>query len=86
MRCNILIISFFLVVFTQSIYADEVLFNNGDHLTGKIEQLVDGKLVFQSDLAGKVVVDVSNVKTLSSDEPIRIHLKKLSFYLACIRN
>jgi putative salt-induced outer membrane protein YdiY len=75
MRCNILIISFFLVVFTPLIYADEVLFNNGDRLTGKIEQLVDGKLVFQPDLAGKVTVDVSNVKTLSSDEPIRIHLK-----------
>jgi len=74
MRFYLLTSLLFLLTFIVPTWADQILLNNGDRLTGKIEQLVDGKLVFQSDLAGKVTVDVSNVETLSSDEPIRIHL------------
>ncbi|OHB59300.1 MAG: hypothetical protein A2167_05730 [Planctomycetes bacterium RBG_13_46_10] len=54
--------------------ADEVVFNNGDRLTGKIIRLVDNKLVFLSDMAGEVTLDVSKVKTFSSNEPVEIHL------------
>lgn len=53
MRCKVLITLLCLVVFTSSIYADELFLTNGDRLTIKIEQLVDGKLGFLLDLAGK---------------------------------
>jgi putative salt-induced outer membrane protein YdiY len=63
------------VLCVQSTYADEVIFKNGDRLTGKIEQLVEGKLVFKSDMAGTVTIDISSIQTLSSDEQIKVHLK-----------
>jgi len=54
--------------------ADEVVLKNGDRLTGKVKHLVDGKLVLESELAGTVTIEISNVQTLSSDAPIEIHL------------
>jgi putative salt-induced outer membrane protein YdiY len=63
------------IVFVRPACADEVVFTNGDRLTGKILKLVEGKLVFQSDVAGEVTVDVSKIQTFSSVEPIKIHLK-----------
>lgn len=63
------------VVFVLPVCADEIILTNGDRLSGKIVKLVDGKLVFQSELAGEVTVDASKVQTFSSDESIKIHLK-----------
>jgi len=56
-------------------HADQVVFRNGDRLTGKIETAVDGKLTLQSKVAGKVTVSLADVQTFSSDEAIEIHLK-----------
>ena len=55
------------------LYADEVFLVNGDRLTGKIEQLVDGKLTISTDLLGEVVVDIQKVQTLSTATPLEIH-------------
>ncbi|MHC4593651.1 MAG: DUF481 domain-containing protein [Planctomycetota bacterium] len=74
MRGRILGLSLCLVLCVQSIHADEVIFKNGDCLTGKIEHLTDGKLVFKSNVVGTVTVDISAVQTLSSDAPIKVHL------------
>jgi putative salt-induced outer membrane protein YdiY len=63
------------VVFVSSVFADEVVFQNGDRLSGKIKRMVDGKLVLQSDMAGEVTVDMSNVQTFSSDEAVTVHLQ-----------
>ena len=62
------------VVFASVAWSDEIVLTNGDRLTGKVEQCVDGKLVFNSALAGKITVDMANVKTLSTDEPVELHL------------
>jgi len=75
MRGHVMVILLSLTVFAPSVYGDELYLKNGDRLTGKIEHLVDGKLVFQSNLAGKVTVDISNIQTFSSDEPIAVNLK-----------
>lgn len=74
MRYGILILLVCLVL-AQSSLGDEILLKNGDRLTGKIDHLVDGKLVLKSDVAGEVTVDISNVQTFSSDAPIAVHLK-----------
>lgn len=55
--------------------ADSLLLINGDRLTGKIGQLVDGKLTFESDLAGELTIDIANVATFSSDKTIDLHLE-----------
>ena len=74
MRYKILIAIFCLGLFVQSGRADEIVLKNGDHLTGKIVQLVDGKMVFKSDFVGEVTVELSNIQTFSSDEPITVNL------------
>jgi len=75
MRHRVVTILLCVVAFSASTCADELFFNNGDRLTGKIQQLIDGKLVFQSDLVGKVTVAISDIRTFSSDSPIKVHLK-----------
>jgi putative salt-induced outer membrane protein YdiY len=75
MRWKVSILLITLVLFTQLSYADEVLLKNGDHLTGKIIKLVDGKMIFKSDLSGEVTVGLANIQTLGSDEPITVNLK-----------
>ncbi|HEY2586055.1 MAG TPA: DUF481 domain-containing protein [Tepidisphaeraceae bacterium] len=58
----------------SSAQADEVVLNNGDRLTGKIT--VDGsKLTIDTKAAGKVTVDLKDVKTFSTDEPADMVLK-----------
>jgi len=55
--------------------ADEVVFNNGDKLTGKIVSADGAKLIIETTVAGKVTVDLSNVKTFSTDGPVELRLK-----------
>jgi putative salt-induced outer membrane protein YdiY len=63
-----------MAVLPRLVSADEVYFKNGDRLTGKIEKLLDGKMVLKSEMAGDVTIDLSNIQTFSSDEPIEVHL------------
>ena len=59
----------------SSLYADEVYLKNGDRLTGKIVSLTEGKMVLNSDLSGPVTIELKNIRTFSSEEPLEIHLK-----------
>jgi len=63
------------IVLTAAASADQVVFKNGDRLTGKIETAADGKLTLQSQCAGKVTVSLADVQTFATDEAIEIHLK-----------
>lgn len=69
-----LVVFILLAGFCGTVGADEIVLKNGDRLTGKVKQLVDGKLVLESELAGKVTIDLSNIQTFSSDAPIEVHL------------
>ena len=75
MRWKVLILLTTFVLFAQTGFGDEILLENGDHLTGKIVKLVDGKMIFKSDQAGEVTVELANIQTLGSDEPITVNLK-----------
>lgn len=55
--------------------ADELVLKNGDHLTGKVVHLVGGKMAFNSDKAGAVTVDLADIQTFSSVEPVTVDLK-----------
>jgi putative salt-induced outer membrane protein YdiY len=52
--------------------ADEVLLKNGDRLTGKIKRLADGKLTVDSELLGTLTVHFQDVRTFSTQAPIRL--------------
>ncbi|MGB2866711.1 MAG: DUF481 domain-containing protein [Sedimentisphaerales bacterium] len=75
MRYRILIVLACLVLLAQMCLGDEIHLKNGDRITGKIQHLVNGKLTFKADVAGPVTVDLSNIQTLSSDDPIEVNLK-----------
>lgn len=75
MRCRTLIVLACLTMFARTSVGDEVLFKNGDRLTGKISHLVDGKMVFKSSVAGDVTVNLADIQTLSSDDAIEVNLK-----------
>jgi putative salt-induced outer membrane protein YdiY len=57
-----------------SLFADVVYFKNGDRLTGRIEQLGEGKLTFNSDMAGKMAIDIDSIRTFSSEAPLDFRL------------
>src|SRR5947209_20605541 len=54
--------------------ADEIMMKNGDRLTGKIDSMDGTKLVVDSTPAGKVSVDLKDVSTFSTDEPVVLKL------------
>lgn len=55
--------------------ADEVVFTNGDRLTGTIKKLDGGKLTVESDVAGEVTVDLDAVSTMSTENAVELHLE-----------
>lgn len=55
---------------------DEVLFLNGDRLTGKIVKAAGGKLTIKTEGAGDVVIDMAKVKTFSTDSPVAVEVKE----------
>ena len=56
---------------------DEVLFLNGDRLSGKILKAASGKLTIKTEGAGEVSVDMSKVKTFSTDSPVAVGVKEM---------
>src|SRR5688500_16538704 len=56
-------------------FADKVELTNGDILTGKIVGSDEKTLTLKSDKPGEIKIDLVNVKTFSTDEPINVHLK-----------
>jgi len=54
--------------------ADQIVLNNGDRITGTIDSADAGKLTILSPIAGKITVDFANIKTFSTDAPIKIVL------------
>jgi len=72
--CTRLIVVTCVLSLSGLLFADEIVFKNGDKLTGKIEQLTEGKMVFKSDVAGTVTIELSKIRTFSSTEPVEVHL------------
>ncbi len=75
MQKNIILAILCFVVLAPSVFADEVYLVNGDRLTGTIKHLTDGKMVFESALAGTITVDLANIAGFQTDEPIEVHLQ-----------
>lgn len=55
------------------VHGDIVVFTNGDRLSGKVKQMVDGKLVLESEVVGELTVEMAKVQTFSSDQPVEVH-------------
>jgi len=55
-------------------FADEVVFTNGDRLTGRIERMTEGKLTIATVVAGSITVDMNQVQTFRTDTPVLLIL------------
>jgi putative salt-induced outer membrane protein YdiY len=75
MRQVVFVASLCLAFSAVSVQADEVYLKNGDRLTGKIVRLTEGKMIFKTDLVGEVPVNLADIQTFGSAEPIEILLK-----------
>jgi putative salt-induced outer membrane protein YdiY len=62
-------------VVSASISADRIVMNNGDALTGTITETDSGAVVIKTELAGTVKIPLTNVKTMSTEKPLELHLK-----------
>ena len=54
--------------------ADQIVLKNGDRITGTIQSADEGNLVILSPIAGTITVALSDVKTFSTDGPVKIIL------------
>ena len=46
--------------------SDVLIFANGDQLTGKLDSVTDGNVIFKSDMAGTVTISIDKIKELKS--------------------
>jgi len=67
---------FIIIVFCISgiSIADEILFKNGERLIGTVIRMEDAKIIFNSQLAGEVEVDLVQVKSLTTKSIMKLHL------------
>ncbi len=76
MRWFISLVVFVVFLFIVSpVWADEVVLNNGDRLTGTIGTMANGKLTFRSAQSGTVTIAISNIRSLKAEKPVKIILK-----------
>ena len=55
-------------------FADKIILENGDSLTGTVAKVIEGKLTFVTDYAGPIVIPVAKIKEILTDKPLEIHL------------
>ena len=67
-------LTIFLFLLSGTAIADQIVLKNGDRLTGKIVKSDGAKLVLHSDLIGEVSVDLSAVRSITSDQSLYVTL------------
>jgi putative salt-induced outer membrane protein YdiY len=59
----------------SAVKADDIIFKNGDHLTGKVDGYDGSKLTVSGTPAGTVSIELKNVKTFSTADAVNVVLK-----------
>jgi len=54
-------------------FADKVVIDNGDSLTGTVVKLAEGKLTLSTEYAGPVAINAANVSIIETDRPVEVH-------------
>jgi len=58
----------FIFLGTSQLFADEILFSNGDRLTGTILKVTDTNITLDSDLAGKIEVSREGIESINGED------------------
>ncbi len=64
-----------LLIGAGQVFADEILLENGDRLTGTVLKLEGGKLTLKTDYAGEIQIPVEKIRKLVTDNPVEVHLE-----------
>jgi len=56
--------------------AGDVYLKNGNHLSGAIVSMSEGKLVLETDFAGRLTIDWNHVEQLSTDAPLTVVMEE----------
>jgi putative salt-induced outer membrane protein YdiY len=73
MRTGLCTIVMLCVIFRAG-FADEIVFTNGECLIGTLKHAKGHKLIFVSEVAGEITVDLGRVQRIATDAPMAIHL------------
>ena len=68
-----LIIPVFLVC-AGGAFADKVVLENGDTLTGTVVKAEGGKLTLKTEYSGPIEIDIAKIKNIVSDNPVEVRL------------
>jgi putative salt-induced outer membrane protein YdiY len=65
-----------LVVFflTAAVWADEIYLRNGNHLSGKLVSMKEGKLILETTFAGELTIDWIQVERMVTEETVTLVL------------
>ena len=64
----------FIFSFTGKSVADEVYLKNGDHITGQVVTMEEGKLIFKTTYAGEIHIKWAEVHEIKTCDPITVIL------------
>jgi putative salt-induced outer membrane protein YdiY len=53
-------------------FGDQILFKSGDRLQGKVLKVSAGKMTFDSKVAGAITLNMADIQTFSTDDPIEL--------------
>ena len=68
------IMAVFLLVAWSSASADEVIFENGERLIGTFVRVEGKKMIFKSEIAGEISVDIAKIDEIHSEKLLEILL------------
>ena len=58
----------------MSAHADLLVMDNGDRITGRLDSITGGKAIFDIPYAGRIWVEMANIRTLETDEAYAVRL------------
>jgi putative salt-induced outer membrane protein YdiY len=70
-RLTLLVVAY---VFVPACFADIITLKNGDHITGTIQRVEQGKVVISTDYAGEIKIDWQKITSLVTDNPVTVQL------------
>lgn len=57
----------------SNVYADKVVLDNGDTLSGTVVKLQEGKLTLKTDYAGSFQIEAAKIEFVVTDKPVEVH-------------
>jgi len=64
-----------LLLFATTLCGDVLTMNNGDRITGTLDSVSGGRLIFSTEYANNIVIDLASVANLATDESYRLRLE-----------